>query len=170
MKLHLEKIPLLGTKFWRELGGKIKFWVKGDALIGLMQNNTQGHSYKSAQYVKYKANEMRKFGRGKKKTGAGERLKAYKAVPIESTSVNPVNMILSGQTLNGLRPTESNDTSVLMSYAPKDAGKIIGNKARNYDLVGLNNKNRELVRQEMIKEYKDNLGKVPKNIEIHIGK
>ena len=170
MKLNLDKIPVLGSKFWREIGEKVKFWIKDDALLGIMQNNTQGHSYKSAQYVKYKQNEMRKFGRGKDKTGAGERLKDYKAVSIESTSINPVNMTLTGQAINGLRPIESNDTSVLMSYAQKDAGKIIGNRDRDYDIVGLNKKNRELVRQEMIKEFKDKIGKnIPKNIEITIG-
>ena len=171
MKLNLEKIPVLGSKFWRELGGKIPFWVKDDALKGIMQDNTSGHFYKSLQYVKYKANEMRKFGRGKEKKGAGERLSGYKAVPIESTQVNPVNMTLSGQTINGLRPISSDDTSVTMSFSLTDAGKVIGNQARGYDVVGLNDKNIELAKSLIIRELKKRqLEFIPKNIIITVGK
>ena len=170
MKLNLEKIPILGSKFWKELGGKIPFWVKDDALKGIMQDNTAGHSYKSLQYVKYKANEMRKFGRGKDKKGAGERLSGYKAVPIESTQTNPVNMTLTGQAINNLRPIGSDNTSVTMSFSPADAGKVIGNQARGYDIVGLNEKNRELVKNLILDEYKKRQLNIPKNIIIEVGK
>ena len=171
MKLNLEKIPVLGSKFWRELGGKIPFWVKDDALKGIMQDNTSGYSYKSLQYVKYKANEMRKFGRGKEKKGAGERLSGYKAVSIESTQVNPVNMTLTGQTINNLRPIGSDDTSVTLSFSLADAGKVLGNQARGYDIVGLNDKNRELAKSLIIAELKKRqIEFIPKNIVIMVGK
>ena len=170
MKLKLEKIPVLGSKFWRELGGKIPFWVMDDAAKGLMQDNQQKLWYKSAQYKKYKANEMRKFGRGKKKTGKGDKLSGYKAVSTD-THTQFVNMKLTGQMLNSLGVVEEGDTYVDMSFKPEHAGKIIGNRELGREIVGLNWKNIRKAKVEIIRELKKRqLEFIPKNITITVGK
>lgn len=197
MKLNLKDIPKLGSKFWKELGGKIPGWIKADALVGLMQNNNQKMRYRSKEYTKYKANDMRRFTKGEGKTfsdkegyfygktyfgnkkagfskkkgfGTGDRLKAYKGVSIESNNVAFVDLTLTGRMINSLRPTKSDDYGVLMSYGQDQVGKILGNKMRGYDVLGLNDKNKLLTKNEIIKELKRRKEKlIPKKIDIVIG-
>ena len=175
MKLNLNKIPVLGKQWWGGLSGFISKWVYQDATVGLFQGkfDIQKQMYRSEQYVKYKANEMRYFGRGKEKKGKGEKIR-NKYVDYKSVSTNTqtqfVNMMLTERTINSLAMEDSDDTGVTMAYKPEHTGKILGGKKWGRNLVGLNDKNVRLVKVQMIKEYKDKLGKVPKNIEIHIGK
>lgn len=151
----------LTPQFWDETGVFIQGYVLDDCRAGIMQDNTSNHAYKSAQYQKYKANRMERFTTRKYKTGyvgnKGTKLKALATVPIVSTQTNPVNMILSQRTINSLHPKASNNNGVTMAFGADKTGILTGNRARGYDIIGLNDKNREKVRQRIIKEFNKNI-------------
>ncbi len=151
---QISKVPFMGKKFWRAIGkkiGGIGGWVYDDCVKGLMQNNTQKHSL-SLQYKKYKDKDMRRLD--------GKRLK-NKKYPLEGRSLftigKPhVTMLLTGDTIGGLRGTKATRDGVTMAFRTRDTPKIIGNKARNYDVTGLNTKNIRLIKVEMIKQFNKN--------------
>lgn len=192
------KIVRFTPQFWLKLGGLVPKWVKDDALKGIMQNNGHDYHYRSKEYMKYKANNMRRFTKGEgktfsdkegfffgktffdnkkaktgKKTGftTGDRLKAYKGISIESTDVSKVNMTLTGRTINSLHPKTSDDVSVTMAFAPAYGGIVLGNKQRGYDITGLNNENLKKVRNLILQQLDNNAKKeLGKKIVINIGK
>ena len=192
------KIARFTPKFWLKIGGLVPQWVKADALDGVMQNEVYNYRYKSKDYIRYKANQMRRFTKGEgktfsdkegyffgktyfqnkkaklsKKTGftTGDRLKAYKGISIESTDVSKVNMTLTGRTINSLHPKTSDDVSVTMAFAPAYGGIVLGNKQRGYDVTGLNNRNKTKVRELILQQLDDNAKKEIKGkIVINIGK
>ncbi len=166
---QIGKVPFMGKKFWKAIGkkiGGIGGWVYDDGVKGLMQNNTQKHSL-SPKYKKYKDKDMRRLD--------GKRLK-NKRYPLEGRSLftigTPhVTMLLTGDTIGGLRGTKATKSGITMAFRPRDTPKIIGNKARNYDVTGLNTKNIRLIKVEMIKQFKKNKVKfIKKNIVINVGK
>lgn len=151
----------LTPQFWDETGVFIQGYVLDDCRDGVMQDNTEGHSYAPGSYVKYKANRMERFTTRKYKTGyignKGTKLKAFSTVPIVSTQTNPVNMILSQRTVNSLHPKASDNNGVTMAFGADKTGILTGNRDRGYDIIGLNDKNREKVRQRIIKEFNNNI-------------
>ena len=160
----------LGKDFWlKEIGGYIRKWIKEDALNHLMQNGRKNIPYRSRQYMKYKANRMERFT---DRTGPkGTKLEALKNRPIESNDTSAVNMTLTGDTINGLRPIHANANGVTMAFASKDTGKILGNQRRGYDIVGLNDKNIKRVKMKILDQFDKNLRKtLLKQINIQIGK
>lgn len=192
--MTIPEIPKLGTKFWKELGGKIPGWIKDDALKGLMQDNRQKLRYKSETYKKYKANNMRRFGRdtgynmegilGKqffktgtkaanrnKKTGftTGERLKDYRGVSIESNQTQFVDLTVTGRMINSLKVKQAGVDGVVMGFGMDQAGKVLGNKMHGYNVVGLNDKNRRLVKLAVVQEMKKRGMELPKKVVINIG-
>ncbi len=166
---QIGKVPFMGKKFWKAIAkkiGGIGGWVYDDGVKGLMQNNTQKHPL-SPKYKKYKDKDMRRLD--------GKRLKNKKH-PLEGRSLftigTPhVTMLLTGDTIGGLRGTKATKNSVTMAFRTRDTPKIIGNKARQYDVTGLNTKNIRLIKVEMIKQFKKNKVKfLKKNIVINVGK
>ena len=91
------------------------------------------------------------FGKGGVKR-KGTRLKAYEGKKIESTNVAYVDMTLTGETMAGFHVKAVDPQGVTMAYNPPDTDKIIGNRKHGYDIVGLNDKNRMLVKNEILKE------------------
>ncbi len=181
---QIGKVPFMGKKFWKAIGkkiGGIGGWVYKDCEKGLMQNNTQKHAL-SPQYKKYKDNDMRRFTDKKRlgdtvslKGGGTKTLKRRKFPVVGralSTIGKPyVTMLSTGDTIGGLRGTKATRDGVTMAFRTRDTPKIIGNKARNYDVTGLNTKNIRLIKVEMIKQFKKNKVKfLKKNIVINIGK
>lgn len=191
------KVMRLTPNFWMKLGGLVPKWVKDDALKGLMQNGAQNLHYKSREYIKYKANQMRRFTKGQGKTfsdkegfffgqtyfknkkaginkkgiGTGDRLKEYKGIPIQSTDVSKINMTLTGRTIDSLHPKTSDDTGVLMAFSPAYGGIVIGNRQRGYDITGLNEQNKKKVHDLIVAQLDENLRKEIKGkIVIEIGK
>ena len=188
------KIVRFTPKFWLKIGGLVPQWVKADSLLGKMQNDMQNFAYKSKEYVKYKANQMRrltkgsalsssikgkkdlyfnnpKSGKNKKGLSTGDRLKAYNGISIESTDVSKVNMTLTGRTINSLHPKTSDDVSVTMAFAPAYGGIVLGNKQRGYDVTGLNKENLQKVRNLILAQLDNNAKKeLGKKIVINIGK
>jgi len=157
------KIVELTPRFWKEeIGGKIKFRIKDDARLGKFQNNTKGHHYLSRQYMKYKSNNFRSL------RNTGQRLKAFKGRSIESNNTAYVDMIATGDTLNGLRPIAADKTSVTMSYLSKDSMKIIGNRKLGRDLVGLSKENIKWVKEKILEQIRKNLRDINFNGQINI--
>ncbi len=177
---QMNKVPEMGKKFWKAISkkiGGIGGWVYDDGVKGLMQNNTQKHPL-SPGYKKYKDHDMRRFTDNKRlgdTIQGGRKLKKRK-FPLVGRSlftigVPHVTMLLTGDTIGGLRGIKATETGITMRFRPKDTPKIIGNKARGYDIVGLNTKNIRLIKVEMIKQFKKNKVKfIPKNIVINVGK
>jgi hypothetical protein len=183
---NLIKIP---KAYWLQIGELVSGWVQKDARAGIMQDNTQGHQY-STEYAKRKATGMYRtttgegktfsdkegyfFGKthfqNKKAKGQGERLKGYwKALPT-SRDVSKVTMELTGLTLNGLHPKDETEISVTMAFPPASTKLLLGNKARGYDIIGLNTKNRDRVKAKIIQQLDENLRKqIGKKIVINIG-
>jgi len=186
VKLITDNILDLTTQFWSEVGVEIKRLVPEDADKGIMQDNTSMHQYTSPEYVRYKKNNMRRFTTGKGQTfsdkegyffgqtyfrnkkvtakykdrdyGAGKRLKGY-ATGVLSNQTSFVNMRLTSKTLNSLTGKNPTTTSITMAFKGTPAGILTGNRDRGYDIIGLNNKNREKVRQRLIKQFNNNLKK-----------
>lgn len=57
----------LSQTFWRSVGQRIVQEIRKDTSQGLFQNDAQNLRYMSKQYMKYKANEMRRFTKGEGK-------------------------------------------------------------------------------------------------------
>lgn len=194
MKLNLDKLTKLTKDIWLRIGQKISIWIYEDAQRGKFQNDAPSQSYRSESYKRYKANNMRRFtvGEGqtfsdkegyyfgktyfrnkkagfskKKGFGTGERLKGYKGVSIESGETSFVNLILTGQMFRGLKPISSDEMSVTMSYAQKDAGKVLGAKRFGRIITSLNKSNIEKVKEELVKEYDKHIKEgLPKKVTI----
>ena len=79
-----------------------------------------------------------------------------------------VTMMLTGDTMRGLKPEKPTKDGVTMAFNPKDSVKIWGNQQIGYNVVGLNRVNIELVRQQIIKEFNKNKVKYL-NKDIKIG-
>ena len=177
---QMDKVPFMGVKFWKAISKKIGGtgkWVYKDGEKGLMQNNTQKHRL-SPQYKKYKDNDMNRFTDGKRLGASpfkGRSLKTRK-FPLVSRSLHTigtphVTMILTGDTIGGLHGEKFKRDGMTMAFELKDSDKITRNKARGYDITGLNTKNIRLIKVEMIKQFKKNKVKfIPKNIVINVGK
>jgi len=179
IKRQLEKALNLDAQFWRnEIGFKIlRKEPPKDAKIGLMQNNKQKLPYFSKQYVKYKANNMRRFTKGgtaksfdpshdypgkrlygsKTATSKGGRLSGYEGIPIVSKQTQFVDMTLTGRMWKGLTVKKADKNSVTMTFDPADKGKIIGNRRYGREVVGINDKNKMLVKNAILKKLDRNL-------------
>lgn len=180
---QIGKVPFMGKKFWNAIGNKIGGiggWVYRDGEKGLMQNNTQKHPL-STEYKKYKDKDMRRLdGKrlGDTVSLAGGGTKTLKrrrfplvGAPLFTIGKPYVTMLLTGDTIGGLRGTKATKDGVTMLFRPRDTIKITSNRARGYDIVGLNTKNIRLIKVEMIKQFKKNKVKfIPKNIVINVGK
>ena len=186
VKLITDNILDLTPDFWMKTGDKIHDWVSDDADKGIMQDNTSMHQYTSPEYVRYKKNNMRRFTKGKGQTfsdkegyffgqthfkspkvtakykgrsyGAGDRLKGYEA-GVLSTQTAFVNMRLTSKTLNSLKGKNPTTNSITMQFDGTPAGILTGNRDRGYDIIGLNDKNREQVKQKILKQFDENIRK-----------
>ena len=159
------KIPKMGKVFWlKKIGGKLQNKVEKQLLKGKMMDNTSGHQY-SKQYAKYKARRFKRFG-------SGTNLKGMEGASFISNDVSKVTMIATGRTVRSLTPTKPKDTSITMVFKDtsifgvQNTDKIIYNRERGYDIVGLNDELRKWVFEEMLKQSKINIKKYLKPNEV----
>lgn len=166
--LDLEKIIIFKTPFWKNISVLIQGWIKRDMMAGVVQEYTssRGRVY-SKTYAKYKKNYMnrlttRTYKKGTKHipagttTRAGTKLQAYSGVSIRSNSSTP-NMLLTGQTIDGLEYKSSTATSLTMSYKDKDKEKIENNELLGRSITTLNNKNQDFVVNQLEDELSKNI-------------
>lgn len=149
----------LSQTFWRNVGQRIVQEIRKDMTAGLFQNDASNLRYMSKQYVKYKSRTMR--------GSSGRRVSQY-ATAIESTNTAYVDMTLTGKLKRGLRIKEPTENGIWIGFEPKDTGKILGNEKRGRLLRGLNTKNKKIVKQAIVDEFKKNKQTLPKNISINI--
>ena len=155
----------------KELGKKAIELIKQDAKAGISQDKTGSSlgSYRSEKYKKYKANYMKRFT---DRTGRkGTKLKQYSGQSVASNETGFVNETLTGQMFRGLHIDEAKENEVTIAYMPKDAGKVIGAKNLGRELVGLNDKNIEMLQEAILKELDKEIEKYCKeDVVINIGK
>lgn len=161
VKITLDKIFDKLQSRWKRIGQLAIQWIRKDAQeSGIFQNDSKD-SYRSPQYRKYKANNMRRFTDGK-------RLKTSYATSISSNETSFVNMTLTGQLFRGLKVREINKFGVTVGYDPKDAGKIIGNEKYGRQIVGLRKENIAKVKEELLQGLSEEIKKELKDININI--
>jgi len=135
----------------------------------------------STQYAQYKSNNFKRFTKdkftktdigygfneklktisGRKRAGisnkgfsTGNRLKQYAGKSIRSNHASSVNMMVTGQTIEGLHLEQILENGIIMSYEKADEMKIRGNAERGRFINTLSPKNRERV-LEMYSEALD---------------
>ena len=124
--------------------------IEKDARVGKTQNlsGSKTSSYKSEQYKKYKSNYMKRFTN---RTGStGTKIKAYTGQAIVSNQTSFKNYVLTGKMFKGLFIQNSRVNEVTVSYMSKDSGKVMGASEAGDELVGLNNKNINVVKDMII--------------------
>lgn len=144
---------------WAVIGQLAAQYTREDARKGIFQNDKKRLKYKSKSYVRYKKNDMRKFGRGKSKKGAGERLKGYENISISSKRTNYVNLTLTGNLLNNMFATPSDD-KVIVSFQPADAGKVLGAEDNDRQILGLRKKNIQRLEDYIVNSIDENFKKL----------
>ena len=140
------KIEVSAQKM-KEIADRELQLVRKDAASGISQapDGRKFRSYRSAQYVKYKSNYMRRFTN---RTGAkGTLLKGHTSVV--SNEIGFVNETLTGRMYNDMYISSAQVNSVMVNFHPKDGRKIIGAADLGREIVGLNDKNIDIV-EEMI--------------------
>lgn len=180
--------PKLPNDFWTKLGQDQALLIYQDALKGTMQNGTSGHRY-SLDYAKRKANYMRRFTKGEPlyhsiktrkglyfknpKTSKGKRPNLLTGTQIVNNKVAFVNMELTGQTFRNLikSPQALGDgEGIKISYDGIDAGKVLGNQDRGYDILGMRKENQDFTFKRILDEFDEKLRKEwEDNITITIG-
>jgi len=139
--------------------------IRADALDGKMQNNTSNHSY-SPSYAKLKANGMETV---RKQTATGRKARSKKPKRMEkykSRSLNrdtsKVNLTLTGDMLKSLQVIKSKTTSnsVTLGYSQDQSSKVLGNKAKGYDVTQLSDENIAIARELIETAIKENLKSV----------
>lgn len=146
---ELAKMLKLTSSFWRKQSEYIKKWIWADMRAGILQTAQKHHTYLSDEYKRLKANWM-----NPQKTGQKELFKkqsgkvsykgtSYKGGSIVSNRTNTVDMMLTGQTIQGLHFVNSNALGGVMSYDAKDAGKIEGNRKYGREIATLREENRQ---------------------------
>jgi hypothetical protein len=151
--LKMDNLLKFSSDFWAKLAVAIRAWIYQDMQDGKLQGKQD--SYRSAQYVKYKQNYMERLSnRGGKQ---GTKLKAYAGRSIRSNEIGSVNMLLTGDLINGLQRKSSTPTELTMTYADKDEGKIVGNERFGRDVRNLTNDNCTKVANKMRAELTQNI-------------
>jgi len=154
---ELEKSLKLTSNFWKKCHEYVKKWIHADMRAGILQTVQKHHTYISEAYKKYKANWGRRLtfdtkqGRvsGSKLKKSGSKYKSgNKRVfngggSIVSNRTNTVDMLLTGQLIQGLHFVSSTALGGISSYDAKDAGKIEGNRKLGREICTLREENRQ---------------------------
>lgn len=162
----MKKVFEIPIRIWNLIGQKAIQLERNDIRNkGIFQDGSK-HRYKSKTYAKYKKNDMRKFGRGVKKVGKGEKLKQYKGISISSRRTDFVDFTLTGAALNNMN-FKLIDNGVRVYFNPADAGKVLGAEDNGRVLLNLRDANIEILENTILKQIDANFKKLGKKI-IHI--
>lgn len=184
----------------RKIGNAMVLKANEDALDGIMQDGQKNLIYRSKQYIRYKANAMRRFTKnvtmktketqygsglfkvtrkaGRKKLSPvamnistksnltnGGKLKGYEGRSI-NTDVSKVNLHLTGDMFRSLKVVTAAVNHCRVSFGQEEAGKVIGNKNHGYNAVGLNEENKQIVKQMIIMQLEANKNKIRGNYKL----
>ena len=173
--IGLTKIIELKTSDWKRLLQLCVQWIRADMKLGIMQDGKTNLQYLSQQYKRYKANQMKqlKYGRSlyspeanklmrsskvskKALKGKGDRLWAYHGKAIESTNTAYVDMTLTGDLKKGLKVKSVNVSGGMIGYEPEDTKKLQGNRRYGREIVGLNEANKDKLKDEIVEIFQKN--------------
>lgn len=147
--------------------------MEDDALAGKTQSLSGDRTspYKSESYKKYKQNQMNRFT--DRTGGKGTKIEAYRGQSTPYTQTAIKNYHLTGnlyKRISGLHLRNPKVNEVTVSFASKDRGKVLGAREQGDELVGLNNKNINIIKDMIIKKYNKELTKwAKKDINLIIG-
>ena len=82
----------------------------------------------------------------------GTKLKAYTGQSVVSNETGFVNETLTGAMFRNMFIADVKENEVTVSYASKDAGKVMGAEDRGRVVVGLNEENQEIIK-DMVADY-----------------
>ena len=169
--MKAQQIPEFPASVWNKVGEYIRGRIKADALKGIMQDGSKGHSYKTGRgnysYSDYKKNGMKKFGRGPHKVGAGDKLKG-----LEGRSTNKdtskVNLHLTGDMMRQISHKPTKDAVNIIFHQGE---KVLGNKKNGYDVFDVRNQNLNGAVKFLSNHLDKNINKyASKPINLTIGK
>jgi len=164
--INFDGIIKFNKSFWVKVGSWAVNQIRADAQQGIFQTDEPVKKTYSLDYAELKEQRMQKkvgtikSGKNKGKTKF-EKIKQYKGVSIVSTNTSFVDMTLTGQTLRGLKITETMPNGVQVSFNIRDLWKIVGNQkpGLNRRLVGLNKKNMKRLQELFINEVATQVAK-----------
>jgi len=177
--INFDGILKFNKSFWVKVGSWAVNQIRSDAQQGIFQTDEPVKKTYSTEYAQLKErrfthNTKRRYvvNEGgmeygskdvfRKKDGRkGERYEQFKGVSIVSTNTSFVDMTVTGQTLRGLKITETTPNGVQVSFNIRDLWKIVGNQkpGLNRRLVGLNNKNMKRLQELFINEVATQVAK-----------
>ncbi len=153
-----------------KIAKKERMLIEKDARAGITQELVGGKTspYRSEPYKKYKSNYMKRFT---DRTGAkGTKLKAYTGRSIASNQTSTKNYTLTAKMWERLHTQNPKVNEVTVSFDSADRGKVLGARDNNDELVGLNNKNVNIIKDMIIKKYNKELDKwSKKDLNLIIG-
>ena len=157
---NIPKALYFTKSFSKKLAVFVKKWIYADMRKGRLQGKQD--VYRSKQYTEYK----NRFMVGKKK---GTKIKPYEGVSVRSNWTTSVNMLLTGELIDGLEYYKNDKTSITLTYQDKDRGKIKGNEELGRSVRTLNDKNMKRVKTKMVKQFDKEIRKhLKKNITVNI--
>ena len=185
--INFDGILKFNKSFWVKVGSWAIKEIRADAKAGIFQTDEWWDAYYTNSYRDLKNNDFRykttkryeresddlsySAGLGTTKGGrnvyrvkdgkAGQRIKQYEGVSIVNKDGSKVTMIVTGQTLQGLKITATLNNGVQIAYNVRDINKILGNQkpGLNRRLVGLNNKNMKRLQELFINEVATQVAK-----------
>lgn len=159
--INFDGILKFNKGFWVKVGSWVVNQIRSDAQQGIFQTDEAVKTTYSKQYAELKANRMQTQGKDAKGKSKPEKVKSLKGVSIVSTNTSFVDMTLTGQTLRGLKVTETMPDGVQVAFNIRDLWKIVGNQkpGLNRRLVGLNNKNMKRLQELFINEVATQVAK-----------
>lgn len=171
MKLTLDKIFSRLQSKWKRIGQLIVQQIPKDAQKGIFQTPT-GASNKpnyNRKYAKYKANYMERFT-DTKNGKRGQKIKKYYGTSVKSNQTSRVDMTVTGDLFERLHVQDYLPNGVIIAYrsSKETIAKILGANYYERRVVGLNDKNINMVKDELVKGLSEELKKELKDININI--
>ena len=159
--INFDGILNFNKSFWVKVGSWAVNQIRSDAQQGIFQTDEPVKTTYSKQYAELKANRMQTQGKNAKGKTKPEKVSSLKGVSIVSTNTTFVDMTLTGQTLRGLKITETTPNGVQVAFNIRDLWKIVGNQkpGLNRRLVGLNKKNMNKLAEMTDNEIRQMIGK-----------
>lgn len=168
--MKLSDTVKLNKRIWDVAGNWALSRIREDASKGKPQSGSK-NSYSSKgqpfAYRDYKANSMKKFGRGPNKIGAGQRLKGYEGASI-NTVTNKVTANLTGETLRRITVKSAKNFTEL-NY---QRGQVVeGLQDMDYNIQDLSSKNLTSTTNKISEYIGNNIKKYAKDdMIINVGK
>lgn len=147
--IDLEKAIEFEVSDLKFVGEQAKFAIEQDAKKGVMQDGLSGLDYRSINYSMAK-------------------MKGQFVGQI-SNQTNYVDLTLTGEMWNNMT-VEATNNSVTIAYSELDRHKVLRNQKWGRDIVGLNQKNIEMVALQLSDIIAENIiNKVHDDIQIELG-